>query len=82
MRRVMKQKGGIPALLLILGFLGPNTIVPPRGSTVTVLPTEIHDILYNPGMGFADFHFGLWEPTITPQPASLSDGRLLPLVLG
>jgi hypothetical protein len=25
---------------------------------VTVHPTEINDILYNPGMGFADFHFG------------------------
>jgi hypothetical protein len=57
-------------------------MVPPRGSTVTVQPTEIDDILYNPGMGFADFHLGFGEPTITPQPASSSDGRLLPLVLG
>jgi hypothetical protein len=28
----------------------------PTGPTVTVRPTEIDDILYNPGMGFADFH--------------------------
>ena len=27
-------------------------------STVTVQPIEIEDVLYNPGMGFADFHFG------------------------
>lgn len=26
--------------------------------TVTVVPVELDDILYNPGMGFADFHFG------------------------
>ena len=30
--------------------------------TVTVRPTEIDDILYNPGMGFADFHFGIGPP--------------------
>lgn len=31
-------------------------------STVTVRPTEIDDVLYNPGMGFADFHFGSGNP--------------------
>jgi hypothetical protein len=30
--------------------------------TVTVRPTEIDDILYNPGIGFADFHFGIGSP--------------------
>jgi len=29
------------------------------GPTVTVRPVEIDDILYNPGMGLADFHFGI-----------------------
>lgn len=32
------------------------------GQTVTVRPTEIDDVLYNPGMGFADFHFGIGSP--------------------
>ncbi|MBW2453539.1 MAG: DUF4832 domain-containing protein [Deltaproteobacteria bacterium] len=27
---------------------------------VTVEPTTIDDVLFNPGMGFADFHFGWW----------------------
>src|SRR5262245_52783929 len=35
---------------------------PSSGRTVTVRPAEIDDILYNPGMGFADFHFGIGEP--------------------
>src|SRR5262249_17114704 len=30
--------------------------------TVTIRPTEINDILYTPGMGFADFHFGIGSP--------------------
>jgi hypothetical protein len=29
---------------------------------VTVRPIEIRDVLYNPGMGFADFHFGSGNP--------------------
>lgn len=29
---------------------------------VTVHPREIDDILYNPGMGFTDFHFGFGHP--------------------
>src|SRR5207245_8617817 len=46
---------------------GPNVMVPPRGSTVTVQPTEIDDILYNPGMGFADFHLGFGKPPLPPS---------------
>ena len=30
--------------------------------TVTVHPKEIRDVLYNPGMGLADFHFGFEHP--------------------
>lgn len=30
--------------------------------TVTVRPVEIDKVLYNPGMGFADFHFGSGNP--------------------
>lgn len=35
--------------------------------TVTVHPREIKDLLYNPGMGLADFHFGLDHPPTTDQ---------------
>jgi hypothetical protein len=36
---------------------------PSDGSApVTVRPVEIDEILYNPGMGFADFHFGFGHP--------------------
>ena len=28
----------------------------------TVTPREIDDVLYNPGIGFADFHFGFGDP--------------------
>ena len=31
-------------------------------ATVTVRPVETSDVLYNPGMGFADFHFGWGHP--------------------
>jgi hypothetical protein len=31
-------------------------------SQTTVRPREIDDVLYNPGMGFADFHFGFGHP--------------------
>jgi len=31
-------------------------------ATVTVRPASIDDVLYNPGMGFADFHFGWGTP--------------------
>ncbi len=38
---------------------------------VTVHPARIDDVLTNPGMGFADFHFGWWcnLPPITFTPA-------------
>jgi hypothetical protein len=37
------------------------------GGTVTVRPNEIDDILYNPAMGFADFHFGIGSPLPSSQ---------------
>ena len=36
-------------------------------SIVTVHPREIKDVLYNPGMGLADFHFGFGHPPSTDQ---------------
>lgn len=46
-----------------------DTPTPP--GTITVHPTEIDDVLTNPGMGFADFEFA-WgsEPPLTEYPAS------------
>lgn len=35
--------------------------------TITAHPKEIEDILYNPGMGFADFHFGFDHPPTVPE---------------
>ncbi len=35
--------------------------------TVTVRPEEIGDILYNPGMGFADFHFSWGNPPLPSE---------------
>jgi hypothetical protein len=35
--------------------------------TVSVYPKEIKDVLYNPGMGLADFHFGFERPLSTDQ---------------
>jgi hypothetical protein len=35
--------------------------------TVTVHPQEIDEILYNPGMGFADFHFGAFGRPMTRE---------------
>jgi len=32
------------------------------GRSVTVQPREIDEVLDNPGMGFADFHFGFGHP--------------------
>ncbi|MBU6435842.1 MAG: beta-galactosidase, partial [Nitrospirae bacterium] len=34
---------------------------------VTVYPREIKDVLYNPGIGLADFHFGFGHPPSTDQ---------------
>jgi hypothetical protein len=35
--------------------------------TVTTHPKEITDVLYNPGMGLADFHFGFGHPPTIDQ---------------
>jgi len=40
---------------------------PQAEPTVTVHPREIKDVLYNPGMGLADFHFGFGHPPSTDQ---------------
>jgi len=40
----------------------PESSFPESPSTVTVRPIEVDDVLYNPGMGFADFHFGSGNP--------------------
>ena len=40
----------------------PDPTPGPTPGTVTVRPTGIGDVLYNPGMGFADFHFGWGTP--------------------
>ncbi len=58
--------GGKALLLLLvlslplLGGCGSVRVgrAPASPSTVTARPAEIDDILYNPGMGIADFHFG------------------------
>jgi len=43
--------------------LAPDAVLLSSGATVTtVRPTGIDDILYNPGMGFADFHFEIGSP--------------------
>lgn len=45
-----------------------NTRVPAPPPAVTVRPAENGDVLYNPGMGFADFHFGAgWEKPPSPE---------------
>lgn len=45
------------------GFTTTSSDSPPGAvPTVTVRPIETSDILYNPGMGFADFHFGWGHP--------------------
>jgi len=48
---------------------GPGTQSPPPipdASGVTVTPVEIDDILFNPGMGFADFSFA-WGASPLPE---------------
>ena len=40
-----------------------------HAARVTVHPVEINDVLYNPGMGLADFHFGFdHPPTLEEHP--------------
>jgi hypothetical protein len=67
---MIPTRTGPPALFLFLfllaalpasgesggGFPGKRAEAAP--ATVTARPAEIGDILYNPGMGVADFHFG------------------------
>jgi len=48
--------------LLTEGSHAPAGSEPIVQRTVTVHPQEIDEILYNPGMGFADFHFGFGHP--------------------
>ncbi|MBS0170840.1 MAG: DUF4832 domain-containing protein [Nitrospira sp.] len=69
----MQNEGWKRALLLMLGLtlaacVSPLNAGPDRAAgtatekIVTVHPHEIDDVLDNPGMGFADFHFGFGHP--------------------
>lgn len=44
----------------------PDTVLP-SARLVTVRPAELGDVLYNPGMGFADSHFGIGPPLPSAQ---------------
>ncbi|MBN1770145.1 MAG: DUF4832 domain-containing protein [Deltaproteobacteria bacterium] len=50
---------------------GPDVGLDALPGDVTVRPARIEDVLTNPGMGFADFHFGWWcnLPPVTFSPA-------------
>jgi hypothetical protein len=43
----------------VVAFDAVAAKTPTHDKTTTVHPQEIDDILYNPGIEFADFHFGL-----------------------
>ena len=69
----MQGAGWKQALLIMMGLsvaacVSPLSGEPDRavatstGTVVTVHPREIDDVLDNPGMGFADFHFGFGHP--------------------
>ncbi|MFO0775107.1 MAG: DUF4832 domain-containing protein [Nitrospiraceae bacterium] len=68
---------GLAASALVMSaVVGCTTVpVPPsvaegsaaRGAFVTVHPKGIDDVLYNPGMGFADFHFGQYSKPAVPD---------------
>ena len=45
-----------------LSGLSGSGVAKGTGQTVTVHPREIDEVLDNPGMGFADFHFGFGHP--------------------
>jgi len=66
----------------------PDTMIPPSGPTVTVLPTEIDDILYNPGMGSPTFisalgaHCRLASIPARPSPTSAGPGLISSLPKG
>jgi hypothetical protein len=54
-----------PALVLSLVSMAgcANTMIGSQaGRLVTAHPREIDEVLYNPGMGVADFHFGFGHP--------------------
>ena len=64
----------IPLILTTLLLTGASCVAPygkqaadrsrmaEPSQKVTLHPREITDVLYNPGMGFADFHFGFDHP--------------------
>ena len=69
----MQREGWTTTLLIMMGLsvaacaspsgAGPDRMVPTStGTLVMVQPREIDDVLDNPGMGFADFHFGFGHP--------------------
>lgn len=51
----------------------------PTADCVRVVPARINDVLTNPGMGFANFHFGWWcnLPPVTFPPEVCADRVLL-----
>ncbi len=56
----------LPAAFLLLATCAAAAGPIPAPGMVTDRPVEIHDVLYNPGMGFADFHFG-WGNSPPPE---------------
>ncbi len=69
----MPREGWKQVLLIMMGLSVAACASPPSGGSdrtgatspgklVTVQPREIDDVLDNPGMGFADFHFGFGHP--------------------
>jgi hypothetical protein len=61
----------LSVMLVLIDFApaGDTTTVQEaaEGSLITINPMEIDDILENPGMGFADFHFGFGHPPSVSQ---------------
>ncbi len=69
----MPREGWTQVLLIMMGLSVAACASPPSGGSdrtgatspgklVTVQPREIDDVLDNPGMGFANFHFGFGHP--------------------
>ena len=59
---------------------GSDRIEPrPQKNSRDCAAMEIDDVLYNPGMGFADFHFGF---AILPSPMNIRDTRPWPISAG
>jgi hypothetical protein len=58
----------MPPALSASGMLDvPASVVTNDGASTSVYPKEIDDILYNPGIGFADFHFGFDDPPLVDE---------------